>query len=933
VTGFLQSLSFAFPQALWALLALPVIWWLLRFTPPRPLRIEFPPYRLLLALLSKEEQPDRTPWWLIVLRLALAGLIILAVAGPILGSTAPRPGDNGPLLVVVDDGWEAARSWSVRRAFLHRLLDEAERHSRPVAIATTTPRARPDSLALSTATEAREKAATVEPRALGTKRLALLDRLKLAFSDASSLHVVWLSDGIDTGSAKAFAEGLMGLAQGQATAEAILPPTHMLGPALLAPRLESDGMKVTVLRPTTETGGSFALRAKAGNGRTLAERQLNLAATDTRRDVTLELPLELRNELARVEIAGESSAGAVQLIDDRWRRKVVGIVTGASLELAQPLLSPLYYASRALEPYAEVREPPDAPAQLRDFVAAGLSMLVLADIGILPADSRQTIADWVEEGGVLLRFAGPRLAGGHDDLIPVDLRTGGRELGSALSWEAPQGVAEFHSSSPFAGLPIDPDVKIRKQVLAEPSAELPERIWAALKDGTPLVTAAKRGRGLIVFFHVTANSDWSNLLLSGLFEQMLRRILDFSRGAGEAGSAGPASQEQAFTPLHALNGFGEMANMPVDAQPIAASDIETARPSERHPAGLYARAGATRALNLVVEEGSFRMIGTLPGGVRRVTYEAGDTKPLAGYLLALAVVLFIADTLAAMTLSGAWQRLRRGAATSLFLVAALLGSAKPTAILAQTETRPASNDAFAMAATETTRMAYVRTGDDSIDELTRAGLKGLGLMLEARTAVEPAEPIAIDIERDDIVFFPLLYWAVSANQPDPSEQAIAKLGSFMKNGGTVFFDTRDAAAAIFNPSGISTETAALRRMLARLDIPPLEPVPDGHVLTKAFYLLDAFPGRSDQGQLWVESSSDQGASADGVTSIIIGSNDYAAAWATDGDGIPMLPVSPGGERQREFAYRAGINIVMYALTGNYKSDQVHVPALLERLGQ
>jgi hypothetical protein len=155
----------------------------------------------------------------------------------------------------------------------------------------------------------------------------------------------------------------------------------------------------------------------------------------------------------------------------------------------------------------------------------------------------------------------------------------------------------------------------------------------------------------------------------------------------------------------------------------------------------------------------------------------------------------------------------------------------------------------------------------------------------------------------------------------------------MKNGGTVFFDTRDAAGTIFNPTGISPETAALRRMLSRLDIPPLEPVPDGHVLTKAFYLLDAFPGRSDQGQLWVESESDQGASADGVTSIIIGSNDYAAAWATDDNGIPLLPVAPAGERQREFAYRAGINIVMYALTGNYKSDQVHVPALLERLGQ
>ena len=72
---------------------------------------------------------------------------------------------------------------------------------------------------------------------------------------------------------------------------------------------------------------------------------------------------------------------------------------------------------------------------------------------------------------------------------------------------------------------------------------------------------------------------------------------------------------------------------------------------------------------------------------------------------------------------------------------------------------------------------------------------------------------------------------------------------------------------------------------------------------------------------------------DGVSSILITSNDFAGAWAIRPDGQPMLPLMPGEPRQREFAFRAGANIVMYALTGNYKADQVHVPALLERLGQ
>jgi hypothetical protein len=134
---------------------------------------------------------------------------------------------------------------------------------------------------------------------------------------------------------------------------------------------------------------------------------------------------------------------------------------------------------------------------------------------------------------------------------------------------------------------------------------------------------------------------------------------------------------------------------------------------------------------------------------------------------------------------------------------------------------------------------------------------------------------------------------------------------------------------------------ALREILSSLDIPELEPVPREHVLTKTFFLLRDFPGRFNSGQLWVEalpprtttSRSARRAAATASRSIIITSNDLAGAWAMRQDGQPMLPLVPGEPRQREFAFRAGVNIVMYTLTGNYKADQVHIPALLERLGQ
>jgi hypothetical protein len=272
--------------------------------------------------------------------------------------------------------------------------------------------------------------------------------------------------------------------------------------------------------------------------------------------------------------------------------------------------------------------------------------------------------------------------------------------------------------------------------------------------------------------------------------------------------------------------------------------------------------------------------------------------------------------------------------------------------VAQTVTPGASNAPadmdFAMRATVDTRLAYVVTGDAETDNISKAGLQGLTLFLAQRTALEAGEPIGLDIARDELAFFPLIYWPVVPGAAKPSAQALARIDAYMKNGGTVLFDTRDAITA---PPGLgganrSPGMLALRAILSSLDIPELEPVPRDHVLTKTFFLLRDFPGRFSSGQLWVEalpSANDENAendetkrparAGDGVSSIIITSNDFAGAWAARNDGQAMLPMVPGEPRQREFAFRAGVNIVMYTLTGNYKADQVHVPALLERLGQ
>ena len=241
-------------------------------------------------------------------------------------------------------------------------------------------------------------------------------------------------------------------------------------------------------------------------------------------------------------------------------------------------------------------------------------------------------------------------------------------------------------------------------------------------------------------------------------------------------------------------------------------------------------------------------------------------------------------------------------------------------------------DARALRATLETSLAYVITGDPSADRVSRAGLAGLSRVLRQRTSVEPAEPLGVDVERDELAFFPLLYWAVSIQQVPPSDRALEKLNRYMRSGGTILFDTRERGDfAVGTLGGEGPAGRHLRLLLRGLDISTLIPVPRDHVLTKAFYLMSDFPGRWSGGRVWVERRG--GRHNDGVSSVIIGSNDWAGAWAVDRFGAAMFPVVPQGELQREMAYRFGVNWVMYALTGNYKTDQVHVPAIIERLGQ
>lgn len=876
---------FAAPAALFALLALPALFFLLRATPPAPQKVMFPPLRILLGIRTEEEAKKRAPLWLVLLRAFAAALAIIGFARPSLAPQALAANAGaGPTLIVIDDGWPSAPFWPAAKAAAEGAVADAERAKQSVALLRTTPdRTPPGAADLLAPADARARLQRLDPAPWRPDRKVALERLKQ--TQGNFARILWIADGINDDGARAFGEALT-----QRGPVLVRTPPRTAR-AVVAASANAEGIDASVRR-APGAGNVGAIAAETLEGRALGAIEFRYAPGAETANASIKLPPEIAARAARVRIVGETSAGAVRLLPSGSGRALVGLA--AETAQSQPLLSDLHYVERAIQPFATPRR-----GAIRQLIDQNAQAVVLPDASRLSPPERNALEAWIEKGGLLVRFAGPRLANDADDLLPVRLRPGSRTLGGALAWEKPQPLQPFPQDSPFFGLTPPPDVTVKRQVLAEPASEREARVWARLQDGAPVVTASPRGKGLVVLFHVTAGPEWSDLALSGLYVEMLKRTLAF---AGRANSAAQGSDTSGpYLPERLLDGFGALKSPDVDAQSIPAGAFAKAVASPATPPGLYARAGGVAdAIDAVAPDEALNAL-SLPPNVQRAGLDASRTRPMGGWMLAFALFVLAADLIVALMLAGKLPAPRRAATAA----AVLLG----VALFA--------GDARAQPADPASEMylAYIVTGDARSDRLSKAGLDALGDELRNRTAVEPAATRGVDPARDDLSPYPLIYWRAPDTPTRLSDAALANLDRYMRLGGMLFLDTRDSGRA---PG--PQRPAAI--MLQGLDAPPLELVGGDHVLTKAFYLLRSFPGRYPNARIYAETPA-SAAARDGVAALMVGDGDWAAAWAGEA----------GDERQQELSLRFGINLVMIALTGNYKADQVHIPALLDRLGQ
>ncbi len=925
----MSELVFTAPWALLALLGLPALFWLLRLMPPAAKKIDFPALILLQNLAKQEEKPAHTPWWLLLCRLAIAALLILAASGPVSNPPAAPPG-SGPLILVVDNGWAAARHWPARQEMLQTWLRRAEMSGREVILmpsaATGEGLANNEDKEPSNIARLSARSALAEINKI-TALPYITDHAKLlrALEDLPRLdsHSIWLSDGIETDTRQALAKRLLALGSLDIHLDDPSNPALLLRPPQ---RLaQNEGLKITLLRAPAAGDLSVPLRFTAASGEMLATLILTFKDAETSAQATLKAPANLINQIAEIS-ASPKLANTVFLTDQQWQKRKIGLVS-ASGSAPQPFISGNYFIEKALAGSADIWR--GTPI---DLLAKKPDILLLDEGVMLSRNEQAALQKWLSAGGLLIRFASDALAEAPDDLLPMPLHPRLRNLGGSLSWQAPLKLGKLCETCPLAGLTLPEDVRIQRQALAARDAKMESNItsiWLTAEDGTPLISAQNRGQGLLVFFHTGSAPAASSLPLSGLFVQILNRLLPLA-----AANSNTASTKS--LPLYqGLDAYGtrleaEHFKLPDGSLPKLSHknfpNSETKSgppPTQQTPPGLYGTGAAKFAHNLGAVLAQPQAAENWPRGAEILPYaHTSESKNLAGLLLFLASLLFLLDFAISLYLRGqvpaASLRARHMKAILIFCFFATALPANAQEII----------PAGAGAALHTT-LAYLKTGNPEQDKISEAGLQGLIRTLLTRTALNDVVIAAVRPEIDDLAFYPLIYWplAVSQNSPFPQQQesalndvAMEKLNAYMRNGGLLIIDL-----------SAETDPSTLRRRTAGLSVPPLQLLDDKHVLSRTFYLLKAYPGRYAESSVWVAAS--DSANLDGVSPLVLTANRWAEAWAIDARGRYLFSPSPGGEEQREQALRMGVNLILYALTGTYKNDQVHVSTLLERLPQ
>jgi len=891
-----EPLIFLYPWLLTALSLIPILWFILRALPPRAKKVKFSAFFLLKDISTNIKTPAHTPWWILLLRALMLFFFIIAFAEPIAQPSENIPGNSkGNVLFIIDNGWAAASNWQLRKDKINSYIARLKRENRNVIIIPTSASRKSgkvNSYGPMTADNAKKWISELEPNPWFSSYNKVLKEIQKDLREKSINYTIFFSDGL-----KAPKE-LLDITQDLIIDNNVNNPYILKYNGDKRSRLNFSIELLNQLNAAKDT----ALIAYADNGSIVDSLEITIPSGVKNYNFSWNIVPQIKEKIFKFSLKQKNMASTIFLVNSLWRKHPVGIIASSEKKDNKDFLSDVYYLRRALEKNSKV-----TINNFKELSKNKISALILPDSTSLTEDDKKSLMDWVKAGGFLIRFAGSNLAANVEtNLLPVKLRYGQRAMSGSMTWEKPLHLAEISKKSPLYGLKIPSNIIVRQQVISNPSLELFKKTWLKLEDGTPLITGSTIGNGTIILVHTTAGPNWSNFCYSGFYVEALERMISLSNGINNY------EAHNLLPPLMLLDGFGNFYSLSENDNIVdSINSEEDFNPSVHMPPGIYGDRYESKIFNLGEALQKMKPLKNIPFSLNVETYKESGEFNLKVFFLKTAFILLFFELAATLRIRGI-----------ISLVILLFTLFNPNISQAKNKT--------ATSLVTTINLAYIKTGDNNIDRTSYNGLKGLGEVISSRTSVKISDIVGINVNLNDLSFYPFIYWPMVSGQNNLSLSATLNVKNYLDHGGIILFDTRDMQ---FGNKGNASALGVrkLRSLTKNLSIPELIKIPKDNILRRSFYLLDNFPGRFAGGDLWVEKEPDP--NYDSVTSIIIGSNDWASAWSRNIRDLSSYRIEPNGEIQREMAYRFGVNLLMMSLTGNYKSDQIHISKILERIGQ
>ena len=893
-------IAFHTPWLLAALVLLPLIW--------RWLRVVHAPQRILafpaLRFITPHPKPPRNtsvpPLWLRILRIIIIALTILAFASPYIpapDNDSPHPNTlsaESPLLLVIDNGWASAAHWHTHMQTLRATLESLPEHRFIILTTALPPDDTADSrdLSILSARQAQDVVDTLSPQPWQPLNAQIAQFLKEMTAPSASPRlknlggILWLHDGIDSPDKNTLLDSLHDYADQRDTPLYSLTSPSLSLPVILAsPPADAEVHTPSLARVLAARAAPsrehppYHLQGFDADNRLLFNKPFHLRGQETLLDASAEQApfLHQLHSLRLISPHLEPHAGGV-LLHDGGRRLPTIFVLEPSSDSPPPLLNPSHYIAQALNRSTHNSSLQDALDQRADII-------FWHDHARIDSDEQEHLLDWLAQGGILVRFASPHVqdSDNHPHLLPAPLYEITASAHGFLSDTRDEtSTLHFADNSPFHHLKPTSTHVNPTYAFIDPPQDV--HIWAYTDDHRPLISARSIASGWLVFFHAPLHPLRSDLALEALFPTILTTLTRLRPYQRTSSNQTPTTLWQ---PQQILDGWGQLSSPEPTTQALGVD----ARPSPHTPPGIYATAYERRALNLGDALGVPTRFIDAPPPLQSPT-PPRPQRLIQGWLLTLIILL-----LAVHALYLTRRNVYPAVAAGVFVFCALL----PVLVSAQP---PAENAPF-----YAPRIGYMLSHDDIQDNLSDSGLTQLTQFINRRTVARLGQPLPLTPQSPLLPFVPLIYWPLGATNTHLSPTEARIIEHYLSKGGIILFDSIDGSA----------------RLQSSLSLPPLVPIDDEHTVTRSFFLIPLSLWRKTNTPLpW----SDHHAQANTLTASVFASqHNWAQLWRSH----LYVPQQASVLTRQELAMRFGLNLVLYALTGNYKRDQIHALTIIERL--